>query len=67
MAAVELRPLLHCVPRIEKPTSIVFDLDPGEGTDILQCAEVAFQGATPEDMKKLRWSRPELVAVIAFN
>src|SRR5213078_1230631 len=42
MAALELHPFLHRVPRIERPTNIVFDLDPGEETNILQCAEVAF-------------------------
>src|SRR6266513_2254650 len=42
MAALELHPFLHRVPRIERPTHIVFDLDPGEKTNILQCAEVAF-------------------------
>src|SRR5213595_1217254 len=42
MAALELHPFLHRVPRIERPTYIVFDLDPGEKTNIVQCAEVAF-------------------------
>jgi bifunctional non-homologous end joining protein LigD len=42
IAALELHPFLHRVPRIERPTNIVFDLDPGEETNILQCAEVAF-------------------------
>src|SRR5947208_5227690 len=42
MAALELHPFLHRVPRIERPTNIVFDLDPGKKTNILQCAEVAF-------------------------
>src|SRR5438046_5271680 len=42
MAALELHPFLHCAPRIERPTGVVFDLDPGEETNILQCAEVAF-------------------------
>src|SRR5206468_9393654 len=41
MAALELHPFLHRVPRIERPTHIVFDIDPGEETNILQCAEVA--------------------------
>jgi bifunctional non-homologous end joining protein LigD len=41
-ASIELHPFLHCVPEIQQPTSVVFDLDPGEGTDILTCAEVAF-------------------------
>jgi bifunctional non-homologous end joining protein LigD len=42
IAALELHPFLHRVPHIEQPTSIVFDLDPGGGTDILQCVDVAF-------------------------
>src|SRR6266550_935395 len=42
MTALELHPFLHRVPRIEQPTHVVFDLDPGEGAKILQCAEVAF-------------------------
>jgi len=42
VASLELHPFLHCVPHIERPTSVVFDLDPGEGTDVLTCAEVAF-------------------------
>src|SRR5213082_2174657 len=42
MAALELHPFLHRVPRIERPTNIVFDLDPGKKTNILQCAQVAF-------------------------
>jgi bifunctional non-homologous end joining protein LigD len=41
-AALELHPFLHRAPQIDKPTHIVFDLDPGEGVNILQCAEVAF-------------------------
>jgi bifunctional non-homologous end joining protein LigD len=41
-AALELHPFLHRVPEIGSPTSIVFDLDPGEGTDIRQCIHVAF-------------------------
>jgi len=41
VAAIELHPFLHRVPEIEQPTAMVFDLDPGEGADILKCAEVA--------------------------
>src|ERR1051326_1276111 len=37
---LELHPFLHRVPRLERPTHIVFDLDPGEGADIRACAEV---------------------------
>ena len=42
IAALELHPFLHCVPHIERPTQIVFDLDPGENANVLNCAEVAF-------------------------
>ena len=42
LAALELHPFLHRSPKIDRPTSIVFDLDPGEGSDILDCARVAF-------------------------
>jgi bifunctional non-homologous end joining protein LigD len=41
LAALEVHPFLHRVPRIDRPTAIVFDLDPGEGADIFRCAEVA--------------------------
>ena len=42
LGAIELHPFLHRVPRIDQPTHIAFDLDPGEGADILTCIEVAF-------------------------
>lgn len=42
-AALELHPFLHRAPAIESPTSIVFDLDPGEGADLRKCIEVAFE------------------------
>src|SRR5207248_9161343 len=35
-------PFLHRVPKIEQPTDVVFDLDPGEGANIFNCARVAF-------------------------
>jgi DNA ligase D-like protein (predicted ligase) len=31
---------LHCAPKIELPTMLAFDLDPGEGADIVLCAQV---------------------------
>ncbi len=52
IAALELHPFLHRVPHLDRPTHIVFDLDPGEGTNILQCAEVAF--LLREVLEKLR-------------
>jgi len=42
LAALELHPFLHCVPHIERPTHIVFDLDPGEDANVLDCVEVSF-------------------------
>ena len=42
LANLEVHPFLHHVPAIDSPTQVVFDLDPGEGVDVLACAEVAF-------------------------
>lgn len=42
LAALELHPFLHRAPHLERPTHVVFDLDPGDGASILTCAEVAF-------------------------
>ncbi len=42
LANIEIHPFLHRVPAIDAPQYIVFDLDPGEGAGILECAEVAF-------------------------
>lgn len=41
-ASLELHPFLHRVPEIDRPTSLVFDLDPGEGVGLVSCAETAF-------------------------
>ena len=41
VANLEIHPFLHRIPHVERPTGIVFDLDPGEGTDVLSCGEVA--------------------------
>ena len=38
LASLEIHPFLHRVPRIDLPTAVVFDLDPGEGMDALGCA-----------------------------
>jgi bifunctional non-homologous end joining protein LigD len=40
LANLELHTFLHCAPKIEIPTMLAFDLDPGEGTDVLLCAQV---------------------------
>jgi bifunctional non-homologous end joining protein LigD len=41
MASLELHPFLHRAPKINIPTEIVFDFDPGEGADVLTCAQAA--------------------------
>src|SRR5437764_6235317 len=42
MAALELHPFLHRVPKIENPTHVVFDLDPGVCANIFNCDQVVF-------------------------
>jgi bifunctional non-homologous end joining protein LigD len=41
IAAIELHAFLHQVQKLDQPTSVVFDLDPGESADLLTCARVA--------------------------
>jgi len=41
LANLEMHPFLHRIPAQQRPTTMVFDLDPGEGIGILECAEVA--------------------------
>src|ERR1041384_1057749 len=41
VGGIEIHPFLHRVPRIERATSIVFDLDPGDGATLADCCEVA--------------------------
>lgn len=38
---LEIHPFLHRARRLDRPTAIVFDCDPGEGADLLACARVA--------------------------
>jgi len=42
LAAIELHPFLHRAPDPDRPTHVVFDLDPGEGADLRDCARVGF-------------------------
>ena len=42
IASLELHPFLHRAEALDRPTSIVFDLDPGEGTNVVTCAKIAF-------------------------
>jgi bifunctional non-homologous end joining protein LigD len=42
VASLELHPFLHRADRLDRPDAMVFDLDPGEGTNLVTCAEIAF-------------------------
>ena len=41
VGGIEIHPFLHTAPRLDLATQIVFDLDPGEGADIRDCAHVS--------------------------
>lgn len=41
MGCVEIHGFLHRYPTITSPTLIAFDLDPGEGTNLVECCAVA--------------------------
>ena len=41
LANLEIHPFLHRAPQLNRPTWMVFDCDPGEGANILDCARVA--------------------------
>jgi bifunctional non-homologous end joining protein LigD len=41
LAAIEFHPFLHRATALDRPTHVAFDLDPGEGADLLTCIEVA--------------------------
>jgi len=41
IGAIEFHPFLHTVPRIGQPTCVAFDLDPGDGAGLADCARVA--------------------------
>jgi bifunctional non-homologous end joining protein LigD len=41
LASLELHPFIHRARHLDRPTSMVFDCDPGEGADILDCTRVA--------------------------
>ncbi len=42
LAAIELHPFLHRADAPDRPTHVAFDLDPGEGANLLSCIKVAF-------------------------
>ncbi|HWP24665.1 MAG TPA: non-homologous end-joining DNA ligase [Candidatus Binatia bacterium] len=42
LANLEMHPFLAKAPRLERPTMVIFDLDPGHDADILLACEAAF-------------------------
>lgn len=54
LAAIELHPFLHQAKALGQPTSVAFDLDPGEGADLLTCIKVAFLIKEITDELKLK-------------
>ena len=42
LANLELHSFLHRAPALSRPNFLAFDLDPGPGTDIVQCCQVGF-------------------------
>ena len=53
LADLELHTSLARTPAVHKPTMMVFDLDPGEGANVLHCAQVAFWLKARLDAMKL--------------
>jgi bifunctional non-homologous end joining protein LigD len=43
IGSIELHTSLHLRDELHRPTEIAFDLDPGEGAGVLECAEVALR------------------------
>ncbi|HWO43586.1 MAG TPA: non-homologous end-joining DNA ligase [Candidatus Eisenbacteria bacterium] len=53
-ANLEIHPFLAKAPDIATPTMVIFDLDPGEGADILRACEAAFLVKAILDRLKLK-------------
>ena len=43
IGSIELHTSLHTRDAMDRPTALAFDLDPGEGVDVLGCGEVALR------------------------
>jgi bifunctional non-homologous end joining protein LigD len=44
VGGIEIHPFLHKIPRIDRATAMVFDLDPGGGATLADCCRVAPKG-----------------------
>ena len=54
LADLELHTSLARAPKVERPTMMVFDLDPGEGANYIQCCQVALWLRAKFDALKLQ-------------
>jgi len=45
VGCVEIHSFLHRYPYTESPTIVAFDLDPGEGMDVIDCCGLPFRGS----------------------
>jgi bifunctional non-homologous end joining protein LigD len=43
LGSIELHTSLHCRDDLHRPTTLTFDLDPGEGVGMLECCEVGLR------------------------
>ena len=43
LASLELHPFLHKATKLDQPTSLIFDLDPGPEMNVVDCGKVAFE------------------------
>lgn len=58
LADLELHTSLARAPKVEQPTMMVFDLDPGEGSNYLHCCQVALRlRAKLETLKLQSWPK----------
>jgi len=54
LADLELHTFLHRAPKIEQPTVVAFDLDPGPPLDVTDCCQVALQLKKILEQQKLK-------------
>lgn len=58
LAAIELHPTLAAAPEMERPTAVVFDLDPGAPAGMVECARLALTIRELTDRLGLRmWAK----------
>jgi bifunctional non-homologous end joining protein LigD len=54
LADLELHAFLHRAPRMEQPTALIFDLDPGAPADLVDCCKVGWELKKILDQQELR-------------